>query len=121
MGREPGIDIGSIAMRALAEGEVDGFFGDGVAAEFTAKKGAGDIVLDLRRGDGPAECFNYTMSAIATTDRLIDADPQSVAGVVRAIVRAQKELRRDIGCAEQVAGRLLAPEAASLGCRACAA
>jgi hypothetical protein len=32
------------------------------------RSGAGTLVLDVRRGDGPKECSNYTMASLAVTD-----------------------------------------------------
>src|SRR5262249_36863105 len=71
-------------------------------------RGIASIVLDVRRGDGPKECFGYTMGAIATTDGLIARSPEAAAGVVRAIVRTQAMLRQDIAYATTV-GRALFP------------
>jgi NitT/TauT family transport system substrate-binding protein len=110
----PGVNFGLAAAQALAAGEVDGFFANGMGAEIAVRSGAGDIVLDIRRGDGPPECFNYTMPAIAATDRLIAANPQAAAGVVRAIVRVQKALRSDIARAAEAGARLFPPYEAGL-------
>jgi NitT/TauT family transport system substrate-binding protein len=111
---EPSVNVGVAAAQALAAGEVDGFFANGMAAEIAVRSGAGDIVLDIRRGDGPAECFNYTMPAIAATDRLVAANPQAAAGVVRAIVRAQRQLRSDIALAAEAGALLFPPYEAGL-------
>ena len=46
-----------------------------MAAELAVTRGVGTVVLDVRRGDGPAEAFNYTMASIAATDRLIESTP----------------------------------------------
>jgi NitT/TauT family transport system substrate-binding protein len=67
------------------------------------------VVLDVRRGDGPKECFNFTMPVIVTTDRLIERQPESAAGAIKAIMATQSALRRDVGSATQV-GRKLFPE-----------
>jgi ABC-type nitrate/sulfonate/bicarbonate transport system substrate-binding protein len=112
--RRPGVNFGVAAADALAKGEIDGFFANGMGAEIAVTRGAGDIVLDIRRGDGPAECFNYTMPAIATTDRLIAADPQAAAAVVRAIMRTQRQLRTDPDAAATVGARLFPPFEAGL-------
>jgi NitT/TauT family transport system substrate-binding protein len=102
----PGVNFGVAAAEALAKGEIDGFFANGIGAEIAVTRGIGDIVLDIRRGDGPPECFNYTMPAIATTDRLIAGNPQAAAAVVRAIVRTQKHLRSDAEAIGQAGARL---------------
>ena len=52
------------------------------------------------------------MASVAATDRLIDEQPDIAAAAVRAIVKAQQALKRDVSLAAQV-GRVLfpAPEA----------
>jgi NitT/TauT family transport system substrate-binding protein len=110
----PGINFGVAAAAALATGEIDGFFANGMGAEIAVTRGVGDIVLDIRRGDGPAECFSYTMPAIATTDRLIAENPQAAAAVVRAVVRTQKELRDNAEAAAAVGAKLFPPFEAGL-------
>ena len=52
---------GELVARALAEGKVDGFWANGMGAELAVRSGAGKIVLDVRRGDGPEVCFDYTL------------------------------------------------------------
>jgi len=48
-------------------------------------------VLDVRRGDGPKPCFNYTMASIATTDKLIAQSPE------RGRRRGARRLVKDAG------------------------
>lgn len=112
--RHGGVNFGVAAAQALESREIDGFFANGMGAELAVTAGIGDIVLDLRRGDGPPACFNYTMPTIATTDRMISASPQIVAGVVRAIVRTQRAMRTDLGVAAQAGGKLFPPREAQL-------
>jgi len=112
--QRPGVNFGVAAAQALDKGEIDGFFANGMGTEIAVRRGAGDIVLDLRRGDGPPECFDYTMPAIATTDRLIAEHPQAAAAVVRAIVRTQKALKSDIALAGAAGAKLFPPYEAEL-------
>ena len=112
--KRPGVNFGVAAAEALAKGEIDGFFANGMGAEIAVTRGAGDIVLDIRRGDGPAECFNYTMPVVATTDRLIAANPQAAAAVVRAITRTQRQLRTDAEAAARAGAQLFPPYEAGL-------
>jgi NitT/TauT family transport system substrate-binding protein len=63
----------------------------------------------VRRGDGPAQAFNYTMASVAATDRLIEKSPDVVAAAVRAIVKTQAALRHNVSLAAEV-GRALFPE-----------
>ena len=62
------INFGLTAAEALAAGSIDGFWANGMATELAVTTGVGTIVLDVRRGDGPTGCFDYTMPVLATTD-----------------------------------------------------
>ena len=95
----PGVNFGVAAARALEERRIDGFFANGMGAALAAARGIGRIVLDVRRGDGPRACFNFTQPAIATTDALIARAPELVAKVVRAIARTHAMLKRDAALA----------------------
>src|SRR5215469_16333149 len=90
-----GVNFGLAAAQALAERKIDGFWANGMGAEVAVRRGVGSIVLDVRRGDGPKPCFNYTMAAVAATDRLIEKSPDVAAAAVRAIVKTQAALRAD--------------------------
>ena len=103
-----GVNFGLMAARALEERKIDGFWANGMAAEIAVKAGIGTVVLDVRRGDGPPACFNYTMASIAATDRMIAERPEAAAAAVRAIVKAQAALREDVSRAAEV-GRKLFP------------
>jgi len=109
-----GVNFGLTAARALENGEIDGFWANGMAAETAVRRGTGTVVLDVRRGDGPRDCFNYTMASIAATDRLINSSPQAAASAIRAIVRAHAALRHNIDCATEVGRRLFPPSEANL-------
>src|SRR5215831_8212344 len=65
-----GVNFGVTAAKALEDGKIDGFWANGMGAEVAVRRGAGTRVLDVRRGDGPRPCFDYTMAAVAATDRL---------------------------------------------------
>ena len=108
------INFGVTAARALEAGRIDGFWANGMGTEIAMRSGAGTIVLDVRRGDGPKPAFNYTMSALAATDRLIAGSPETAAAAVRALVATQKALKADIGRATEVGKRLFPPAAAAL-------
>jgi ABC-type nitrate/sulfonate/bicarbonate transport system substrate-binding protein len=105
------INIGVVAARALAERLIDGFWANGMGAEIAVLSGAGTVVIDARRGDGPPQAFNYTLASMATTDRLIKDRPDEAAAAVRAIVAAQKELRADPQLASKVGAALFPGEA----------
>jgi ABC-type nitrate/sulfonate/bicarbonate transport system substrate-binding protein len=78
------------------------------------RRGIGTVVLDVRRGDGPKPCFNYTMAAIATTDRLIERTPDVAAAAVRAIVKTHEALKEDVGLATGIGRKLFPPAEAEL-------
>jgi NitT/TauT family transport system substrate-binding protein len=71
-------------------------------------------VLDVRRGDGPKKCFNYTAATIAATDDFIARAPDQVAAAVRAIVKTQAALKADVARAAEVGQRLFPPAEATL-------
>ncbi len=87
---------------------------NGMGAEVAVRRGVGTLVLDVRRGDGPSECFNYTMASIATTDGLIERAPEIAAAAVRAIVKTQAALRNDVLLATGIGRKLFPPEEAEL-------
>jgi len=100
------VNFGVTAAKALADGLIDGFWANGMGTEVAVTSGAGQVVLDVRRGDGPAGCFDYTMASIAARQSMIDQEPETAAAAVRAIVRAQTMLRADTGLATKVAAKL---------------
>ena len=106
----PGVSFGVTAAAALEEGKIDAFWANGMGAEVAVTKGVGTIVLDPRRGVGPAASFNFTQPVFATTQKMIDEQPDKVAAAVRAIVSVQKAIKRDVRLATEV-GRKSFPEA----------
>ena len=106
--------FGVAADKALEEGTIDGFWPNGMGAEVAIRSGAGTMVLDARRGDGPTGAFNYTMPALITSDRLIESNPDACAAAIRAIVRTHKALKQDVSLATEVGAKLFPAEAAEL-------
>lgn len=109
-----GTNFGLTAARALAEGKVDGFWANGMGAEVAVRSGAGTIVLDVRRGDGPVGCFDYTFASLAATDAFVTADAGRAQAVVRALRRAQALLVEDPHRATIIGERLFPSEQAAL-------
>jgi NitT/TauT family transport system substrate-binding protein len=109
-----GVNFGVTAAKALEDRKIDGFWANGMGAEVAVRRGVGTMVLDVRRGDGPKPCFNYTMASIATTDRLIERSPDAAAAAVRAIVSTQAALREDVARATEVGRKLFPPSEAEL-------
>ena len=106
-----GVNFGLTAARALAEGKIDGFWANGMGAEVAVTGGAGTILLDVRRGDGPKACFDYTMSALAARS---DLPREQAVAAVRAVMRAQALLKENPERATGIGGRLFPPEQAAL-------
>jgi ABC-type nitrate/sulfonate/bicarbonate transport system substrate-binding protein len=109
-----GVNFGVTAAQALEDRKIDGFWANGMGAEVAVRRGVGTIVLDVRRGDGPAACFNYTMAAVAATDRLIEGSPETATAVIRAVAHAHAALRQDLALATAVGRKLFPPEQAEL-------
>ncbi|HEU0155173.1 MAG TPA: hypothetical protein VFQ82_03825, partial [Stellaceae bacterium] len=109
-----GVNFGVTAAKALEKGLIDGFWANGMGAEVAVRHGVGTVVLDVRRGDGPEVAFNYTMSSLATTDRLIEEEPESAAAAVRALVKTQQALKADPERATEVGRKLFPPDEAGL-------
>jgi NitT/TauT family transport system substrate-binding protein len=108
------VNFGLTAAKALEDGKIDGFWANGMGTEVAVRRGIGTIVLDVRRGDGPKPCFNYTVASLAATDRLIDGSPETAAAAVRAIVNTQATLKADPERATEVGRRLFPPHEAML-------
>jgi NitT/TauT family transport system substrate-binding protein len=108
------VNFGLTAAKALEDGLIDGFWANGMGTEVAVRRGAGTVVLDVRRGDGPKPCFDYTMSTLATTDRLIRQSPDVVAAAVRALVKTQAALKADVNRAAEVGRRLFPAQEAAL-------
>lgn len=112
--KERNVSFGVFAARALEEGRVDGFWANAMGAETAVQRGVGKVLVDVRRGDDPAEARRFTFAGLATTEELIERDPDCIAAAVRAIVKAQKALRAEPARAAEVGRRLFPPEAAAL-------
>jgi ABC-type nitrate/sulfonate/bicarbonate transport system substrate-binding protein len=109
-----GINFGVTAAKALEERRIDGFWANGMGAEVAVRRGVGTVVLDVRRGDGPKRCFNYTAATIAATDAAIARAPDKVAAAVRAIVKTQAALQANVARASEVGEKLFPPSEADL-------
>jgi ABC-type nitrate/sulfonate/bicarbonate transport system substrate-binding protein len=109
-----GVNFGVTAAKALEDRKIDGFWANGMGTEVAVRRGVGTVVLDVRRGDGPAGCFNYTMASIATTDALVEHSPDIAAAAIRAIVATHAALRRDPSLATSVGRKLFPPSEAEL-------
>ena len=108
------VSFGVFAARALEAGEIDGFWANAMGGETAVNSGAGQILIDVRRGDDPGEVRHFTFAGMATTDSFIGREPDAIAAAVRAIVKAQKALRNDPSLAREVGQRKFPKDAAEL-------
>ncbi len=111
---DAGVSFGVHAAQALQEGTIDGFWANAMGAEVAVQSGIGKVVLDPRRGLGPAAARDYTFAALVTTDRLIEESPAVAEGAVRAVVAAQRALRVDPSQGSEVGRRLFPADEAGL-------
>jgi NitT/TauT family transport system substrate-binding protein len=102
------VNFGLMAAKALGERLIDGFWANGMGTEVAVRSGAGKVILDIRRGDGPKECFNYTMASLAVTDGFLAERPQDAARMVKAMEATHAALKADVSLAEKV-GRKVFP------------
>ncbi len=101
-------NFGLMAAKALQDRAIDGFWANGMGAAVAVESGAGKIVLDVRRGDGPKECFNYTMASIAVTDAFLAERSEDAGKIVEAIDATHRALTKDLVLAEKI-GRKVFP------------
>jgi NitT/TauT family transport system substrate-binding protein len=108
------VSFGVFAARALEAGQIDGFWANAMGSETAVRRGVGKILVDVRRGDDPADVRHFTFAGLAATEAQIERDAESVAAAVRAVVKAQKALRRDPTLATEVGRRKFPQGAAEL-------
>lgn len=108
------VSFGLSAAKALEEGKLDGFWANGMGCEVALRRGVGSMVLDVRRGDGPAGARHYTFPALVTTDKRIEQEPETVKVAIRAIMKAHKALREDLGRATEVGKKRFPPAEAEI-------
>jgi ABC-type nitrate/sulfonate/bicarbonate transport system substrate-binding protein len=107
-------NFGLTAAEALAAGKIDGFWANGMATEIAVRSGVGSIVLDVRRGDAPPGCFDYTMPVLATTEALVERSPDVAAAALRALVATQLALKQNSARATEVGRKRFPPREAGL-------
>lgn len=110
----PGMSSGVAAARALANGEIDGFFANAMGAELALREGVGKVLIDVRRGLGPARAVHCTMAALVTSDAALARDGDMVAAGLRAVLAAQRALKADVSLAAAVGRKVFPPAEAAL-------
>ena len=108
------VNFGLTAAKALEDRKIDGFWANGMGTEVAVRRGVGTVVLDVRRGDGPKSCFNYTMASIAASDRLAERSPGAAAAAVRAVNKTHAALKKDTALATTIGRKLFPPSEAEL-------
>ena len=110
----PSVNFGLTAAKALEDRVIDGFWANGMGTEVAVRSGAGTVVLDIRRGDGPKECFNYTMASLAVTDDFLAQRPDDARRAVAAMIDTHAALKVDVSLATQVGRKVFPDREASL-------
>lgn len=108
------VNFGLNAARALESRQIDGFWANGMAAEIAVREGFGTVVLDARRGDGPASAFDCTMASIAVRQDLSDNQPDVARAIIGAIGRTHQRLKADVARSADVGNALFPPAQAAL-------
>ncbi len=108
------VNFGLTAAKALQERTIDGFWANGMGAEVALRSGAGTLVLDVRRGDGPKECFNYTMASLAVSEAFARDHAAIAAEMVGAMDDTHAALRADVSLATEVGEKVFPAEQAAL-------
>ncbi len=108
------VSFGVAAARALEAGLIDGFWANAMGAETVVDSGAGKVLIDVRRGDDPADVRHFTFAALATTDTYLERNPAGVEAAVRAIIKAQRMLRADPSLAQKIGQSKFPPDSAEL-------
>jgi len=107
-------NLARVGIQALTEGSADGFWGNAMRAELAIRRGMATMLLDVRRGDGPAVARSYTFPALVASERLVAERPDDAAAAVRAVVKTQQALRADPSLAAEAARRIFPPEETAL-------
>ncbi len=98
----PNVSFGLSAAKALEENKLDGFWANGMGCAVALRRGIGTMVLDVRRGEGPAAARHYTFPALVATDRKIKERPETIRAAIRAVMNAHRALKADVSLATEV-------------------
>jgi NitT/TauT family transport system substrate-binding protein len=110
----PNVSFGLSAAKALEEGQLDGFWANGMGCEVAVRRGVGTMVLDVRRGDGPPAARHYTFPALVATEKKIAEEPASARAAIRAVLKAHKALKENVELATEVGKKRFPPSEADL-------
>lgn len=113
-GGEPSVNFGLMAAEALKAGKIDGFWANGVGTQVAVNAGVGEIIMDVRRREGPPKAYNFTLASIATSDAVLAANPGLAEATVKAMNKTHAALIADPQLAQRVADKRFPPEQAAL-------
>jgi NitT/TauT family transport system substrate-binding protein len=113
-GLEPDRDVAVIAVgssasaaAALKAGQIDGFMGgEPGGAVIVHQLKIGRYFIEPLRDQGPKFLQNMTFPTLQASDKYIQANPQIVERVARAVAKTQKRLREDPEAAVRVAQKI---------------
>lgn len=105
---------GRSGVDAITQNLADAYWGNGMRVALGEDLGVAKLHIDLRRGDGPTGARFFNFPAFATTDELVQQQPEVAAGAIRAIVNTQRALKANPALATQVGEELLPRHEASL-------
>jgi NitT/TauT family transport system substrate-binding protein len=113
-GLEPDRDVAVIAVgssssaaAALRAGQIDGFMGgEPGGAVIVHQLKIGRYFIEPLRDQGPKFLRDMTFPTLQASDRYIQANPQTVEKVVRAVSKTQKRLREDPEAGVKVAQKI---------------
>jgi ABC-type nitrate/sulfonate/bicarbonate transport system substrate-binding protein len=105
--------FGVAAAKALADGDVEGFWANGMGAEVATRNGAGKVILDARRSPD-ARVSGLTFPALMTSRQVQAQWPQRVDAMQHCVQRAQQRLADDPTLAAVAAESVFPPFEASL-------
>jgi NitT/TauT family transport system substrate-binding protein len=98
-----------VAIAALAQGSVDGFFFPEPAPALAVRQGIGFRFLDYGK-EGPEALRLIAYNALLTRDDVIDKRPELVAKIVRAIARAEKSMASNPSIAVPAAQNIISKQ-----------
>jgi len=101
--RQPDASFGLAAATALADGRLDGFWANGMAARIAELDGSGTVLVDARRDTPHGRRTDYTFAAFGTTAERVRDRPEEVERARRAVIAAQRTLREEPDLATEAA------------------
>lgn len=83
-----GVGLSPTALPALKAGRIDAFITLSPGPNVAAKLGLGEVLVDLRKGEGPANFRGITYQGVATLRKTAEGRPAAVDGIIKAHERA---------------------------------